>query len=192
MPSYPPPNPDCSQLRRREIWRYIIVIKMVRRCLTFLLLCLWTAAAFGQSNTTELASEHWVEVRTPHFDTFSCGPIQEVNKLAGRLEQFCQAYALLAGAQSIASPPTIVTAFPDYESLKPFLPLYDGKPANLAGFFARGSDENLIVLALAYTNSASARSAGRLSRIRSLVASPQRSHLAGLAQGRDERDLFDL
>ena len=45
-------------------------------------------------------------------------------------------------------------AFPDHESMKPFLPLYQGQPANLAAFFQRGSDENLIVLALPGTNSA--------------------------------------
>jgi tetratricopeptide (TPR) repeat protein len=38
--------------------------------------------------------------------------------------------------------------------MKPFLPLYQGQPANLAAFFQRGSDENLIVLALPGTNSA--------------------------------------
>jgi tetratricopeptide (TPR) repeat protein len=38
--------------------------------------------------------------------------------------------------------------------MKPFLPLYQGKPANLSGFFKRGNDENLIVLALPPTNSA--------------------------------------
>jgi tetratricopeptide (TPR) repeat protein len=44
-------------------------------------------------------------------------------------------------------------AFPDHEALKPFLPLYQGLPANLAAFFQRGSDENLIVLALPGANS---------------------------------------
>jgi tetratricopeptide (TPR) repeat protein len=45
-------------------------------------------------------------------------------------------------------------AFPNHETMKPFLPLYQGQPANLAAFFQRGSDENLIVLALPDTNSA--------------------------------------
>jgi tetratricopeptide (TPR) repeat protein len=31
--------------------------------------------------------------------------------------------------------------------MMPFLPLYNGHPGNIAGFFTRGSDENLIVLA---------------------------------------------
>jgi tetratricopeptide (TPR) repeat protein len=39
-------------------------------------------------------------------------------------------------------------AFPKHEALEPFLPLYQGKPANLAAFFHRGSDENLIALCL--------------------------------------------
>jgi tetratricopeptide (TPR) repeat protein len=39
-------------------------------------------------------------------------------------------------------------AFPDHEAMQPFLPLYNGQPANLAAFFVRGSDENLIVLSL--------------------------------------------
>ena len=96
----------------------------------------------------------WFETRTAHFNIYSCGAPQDVYKLAARLEQFCEAYTLLAGAQAVASPPIVVMAFPDHESMKPFLPLYQGKPANLAAFFQRGSDENLIVLCLPGANSA--------------------------------------
>ncbi len=108
----------------------------------------------GQTNDVPLAQRRWLETRTAHFNIYSCGESQGVYKLAGRLEQFCEAYTLLAGAQAVASPPIVVMAFPDHESLKPFLPLYEGQPANLAAFFQRGSDENLIVLALPGTNTA--------------------------------------
>jgi tetratricopeptide (TPR) repeat protein len=64
------------------------------------------------------------------------------------LEQLRDAYSLLAGAEAVASPPIVVIAFPTHEALEPFLPLYQGKPANLAAFFHRGSDENLIALCL--------------------------------------------
>jgi tetratricopeptide (TPR) repeat protein len=97
---------------------------------------------------------HWFETRTAHFNIYSCGAPQDVYKLSARLEQFCQAYTLLAGAQAVASPPIVVIAFPDHETTKPFLPLYKGQPANLAAFFQRGNDENLIVLSLPGTNSA--------------------------------------
>jgi tetratricopeptide (TPR) repeat protein len=83
-----------------------------------------------------------------HFNIYSCGPTQEVARVGGRLEQFRDAYSLLAGAEAVASPPIIVIAFPTHEALEPFLPLYQGKAANLAAFFHRGSDENLIALSV--------------------------------------------
>ena len=110
------------------------------------LLELGICTAPGQSNDVPLVQRHWFETRTAHFNIYSCGAPQDVYKLAARLEQFCQAYTLLAGAQAVASPPIVVMAFPDHETMKPFLPLYQGQPANLAAFFQRGSDENLIVL----------------------------------------------
>jgi tetratricopeptide (TPR) repeat protein len=102
----------------------------------------------GQPDGNSLIHQHWFEARTPHFRIYSCGLTQAVGKVAARLEQFHDGYSLLAGAQAVASPPIVVMAFPDYASMKPFLPLYQGKPENLAGFFIRGSDENLIALHL--------------------------------------------
>jgi len=95
-----------------------------------------------------LFERHWFETHTAHFQTFSCGDSQEVARLAARLEQFRDAYSLLAGGPSVASPPIVVMAFPDHSSMEPFLPLYQGKPANLTAFFKPASDENLIVLPL--------------------------------------------
>ena len=113
------------------------------------LLLLSALSTFGATNSTpSLTQVPWFETRSAHFHIFSCGKPQAVASLAGRLEQFQQAYSLLAGSQAVASPPIIVLAFPDHETLKPFLPLYQGQPANMAAFFRRGSDENLIVLSL--------------------------------------------
>jgi tetratricopeptide (TPR) repeat protein len=106
-----------------------------------------TCAASAQE-LSPLLERKWFEARTTHFQTFSCGETQAVARLAGRLEQFRISYSLLAGTQAVASPPIVVMAFPDHESLEPFLPVYQGKPANLAAFFSRGSDENLIALSL--------------------------------------------
>jgi tetratricopeptide (TPR) repeat protein len=111
-------------------------------------------AAPAQSNDVALVQRHWFETRTAHFNIYSCGAPQDVYKLSARLEQFCQAYTLLAGGAAVASPPIVVMAFPNRETMLPFLPLYQGQPANLAAFFQRSSDENLIVLSLPGTNSA--------------------------------------
>ena len=102
-----------------------------------------------------LVRRQWFEKRTAHFNVYSCGAPLEVNKVAGQLEEFCEAFSLLAGSQAVASPPVVVMAFPDHETMKPFLPLYHGQPENLAGFFQRGDDENLIVLSLPEEGAAS-------------------------------------
>ncbi len=125
--------------------------------LSITLLALAAAGALGQAETDGLSQRPWFEARTANFQIFSCGPTQEVARLAVRLEQFRDAYSRLAGAQAVASPPIIVMAFPDQASMRPFLPLYQGKPANLAALFSRGSDQNLIVLPLATLETGSLR-----------------------------------
>jgi tetratricopeptide (TPR) repeat protein len=129
---------------------------MIRRplCILIALLGLGICPAPGQPNGVPLVQRRWFETRTTHFNVYSCAAPTEVYKLAARLEQFSEAYSMLAGVESLSSPPIAVVAFPDEETMKPFLPLYDGQPANIAAFFHHGSDENLIVLALPGTNSA--------------------------------------
>lgn len=117
-------------------------------------MCGLATVAAASEEALPLAGRHWFEARTTDFHTYSCGPTQEVARVAARLEQFHRAYAALAGAQAVASPPIVVMAFPDHASLEYFLPQYKGKPANLAGFFLRSSDENLIVLSLERQSSA--------------------------------------
>ena len=95
-----------------------------------------------------LVKRQWFEARSPHFIIYSCGEPVRVFQVAGQLEQFCGAYSLLAGAQALVSPPIVVIVFPDAESMKPFLPLYQGQPESISGFFVHGDDENLIVLSL--------------------------------------------
>jgi Flp pilus assembly protein TadD len=131
---------------------------MIRRVLgAVTTLVAWAAAAAepGQVDADSLAHRHWFEARTAYFQLYSCGPTQEVARLAERLEQFRDAYSILAGARAIASPPIVVLAFPDHAAMRPFLPLYEDKPANLTAFFNRGSDQNLIVLALSGPDAAS-------------------------------------
>jgi tetratricopeptide (TPR) repeat protein len=116
--------------------------------LLFLLLSLAPGPACAQTPDFSLINTPWLEISTAHFNVYTCGDPPLAYKLTGHLEQFSKAYAVLAGTQALASPPIVVLAFPDHDRMKPFLPLYQGQPANLAGFFKRGDDENLIVLSL--------------------------------------------
>lgn len=108
----------------------------------------WFALFARGEEIEDLIAKPWFEARTAHFRTFSCGATQQVAKITARLEQFHSAYDTLAGTQAVASPPIKVLALPNHATLKKFVPLYQGQPMNLSGFFHRGSDENLIVLSL--------------------------------------------
>ena len=111
----------------------------------FVLLAVFPLCA--QTADTPIAQRPWYLTRTAHFNIYSCGDWQDTYRIAGQLEEFQRAYAMLAGKNATASPPIVVLAFPDHETMMPFLPQYQGHPGNFAGFFTRGSDENLIVLA---------------------------------------------
>src|SRR3989442_7688516 len=117
-------------------------------CLLILSLGLAADRCRAEDDLSPLLQRRWFEARTAHFNVYSCGETQQVAKFVARLEQFRQAYSLLAGAEAVASPPIIVLAFPDIEAMRPFRPVREGKPANLTAFFHRGSEENLIVLPL--------------------------------------------
>jgi tetratricopeptide (TPR) repeat protein len=130
---------------------------MLRHALgTFITLS--AVAALGapdQPGADSLMQRQWFEARTAYFNLYSCGPTQEVAGVAARLEQFRDAYSLLAGVPAVASPPIVVMAFPDLASMRPFLPLYQGKPAHLTAFYSSSSDQNLIVLFLSRSGAAS-------------------------------------
>ncbi len=122
-----------------------------RIALGVLLLAGSVVSVLGESAETaaeQLARRPWTETRTGHFNVYSCGEIRDISRVAARLEQFRQAYAVLAGAAAVSSPPIVVMAYPDHAEMEPFLPLYQGRPASMTAFFHHGVDENLIVLPL--------------------------------------------
>lgn len=120
----------------------------MRRLLLALAVLLASPAVAQTDDDVPLEQRTWFVVSTAHFKVYSCGDVTDTYRLVGRLEQFQRAYAQLAGRNATASPPIVVMAFPDHKSMMPFLPLYQGQPGNIAGFFTRGSDENLIALSL--------------------------------------------
>ncbi len=123
----------------RRLWPIVFSVLVAAAC---------GAVVTLRADDVPLEKRPWFEARSTHFIIYSCGEPARVFQAAGRLEQFCGAYSLLAGPQALVSPPIVVLVFPDYESMKPFLPLYQGQPESIAGFFVHGDDENLIVLSL--------------------------------------------
>jgi tetratricopeptide (TPR) repeat protein len=91
------------------------------------------------------AKDKWINLTTRNFNIISNADEGETRKLALKLEQFHYVFSKLFNLAPRPIPTTVMV-FRSDGSFKPYKPLYNGKPANVAGYFQPGQDENLIAL----------------------------------------------
>jgi tetratricopeptide (TPR) repeat protein len=95
------------------------------------------------------ARDAWISVRSKNFLLVGNASEREIRQVAIRLEQFRYVYVfspLLREFKLNSSAPTTVIVFKSDESMRPFKPLYRGKPAGVAGYFQPADDVNYIAL----------------------------------------------
>src|SRR5882762_11526705 len=92
------------------------------------------------------AKDKWINLTTKNFNIISNADEGDTRKLALKLEQFHYVFSKLFNLPAVRPIPTTVMVFKSDGSFKPYKPLYNGKPANLAGYFQPGQDENVIAL----------------------------------------------
>ena len=113
--------------------------------LTFVLLVWFIAPGVVSAQT----SNTWTSARTNNLFLISNAGEQELRKAAVWLEVFHEAFGRLLSRSVVdSSVPTTVILFKDDASFIPFKPLYQGRPASVAGYFQPGRDVNYIVLSL--------------------------------------------
>jgi tetratricopeptide (TPR) repeat protein len=110
-----------------------------------LLACVFAAL----SVTPAQAKDKWINLTTKNFNIISNADEGGTRKLALKLEQFHYVFSKIFNLPAVRPIPTTVMVFKSDDSFKPYKPLYNGKPANLAGYFQPGQDENLIALDIA-------------------------------------------
>ncbi len=93
------------------------------------------------------AEETWTQVRSKNFSLVGNASEREIRKVAAQLEGFRNAFGRLynRSRQDTAARVTVFV-FKDDISFKPFKPLYNGRPAELAAYFQSGTDMNYIAL----------------------------------------------
>jgi Tfp pilus assembly protein PilF len=110
---------------------------MFRRALILLLLTAVPATA----------ADKWTEAKTKNFVLVGNASPNQMREVGESLELFrwgfLQFFRIPQWPSSVA---TIVVVFKDDNSFKPHKPLYNGKPANIAGYFQSGVDLNFIAL----------------------------------------------
>jgi len=93
--------------------------------------------------------ETWRSVRTNNLFVIGNTDAEKLRQVSVWLEFFHGAFARLISRNVLdSSVPTTVVVFRDDASFEPFKPLYQGKPANVAGYFQPGEDVNYIAITL--------------------------------------------
>src|SRR5262245_4926580 len=93
------------------------------------------------------AKDTWTSVKTKHFLLVGNAGDKEIRKVAGKLEQFRDVFSKLFSRANLNSPvPIRVIVFKNRQSYLPFMPAYQGKISEVAGYFQAGQDVHYITL----------------------------------------------
>jgi tetratricopeptide (TPR) repeat protein len=93
------------------------------------------------------AKDTWTGVKSKNFFLIGNAGEKDIRKAAVKLEQFRDVFSkIFPKAKLNTSVPTRVVVFKSTAAFKPFMPLYQNKINEVAGFFQPGSDVNYISL----------------------------------------------
>ncbi|MFL6274941.1 MAG: tetratricopeptide repeat protein [Blastocatellia bacterium] len=104
-------------------------------------------AAFILLNASPaLAKDKWIQLTTKNLNVVSNASEDDTREIALKIEQFHFIFTKLFGINTDSFLPVTVIVFKSDGAFKPFKPLYNGKPSNVAGYFQPAQDENMIAL----------------------------------------------
>lgn len=104
--------------------------------------CLGTLSARG-------ADEPWIKVTADHFTILTAAGEPVARKWAIELEQFRRGLQAIFPTPAERLRPVTVVLFKNDRAMEPFVPLENGRPARIGGFFVRANDVNTIMVSLA-------------------------------------------
>jgi tetratricopeptide (TPR) repeat protein len=109
---------------------------------TALLIVLTSAVLLG-------AAPRWAMVKSESLTAIGDTPPAALRDVARRLEQFRIALAsVVTDARRPLPLPTLVYVFASRAAIQPFLPLQDGRPVALRGYFHRDADEYALAMSV--------------------------------------------
>lgn len=115
-----------------------------------LLFAFVVAAVLFASGTQSLQAapkSGWTSLRTKHFLLIGNADELQIRLIATQLEQFREAFAREFKGAALNSPlPTTVVVFKSEGAFRPYKPLFEGRPADVDGYFQAGFDVNYITL----------------------------------------------
>jgi len=117
----------------------------------FFLLVILSVTGFAPSASA--APPQWIEVQSPHFSVITDAGEGRGREVATRFEQMRSVFGLLMSRANINTPiPLQIVAFRNSKELRQVVPLWHGKPVQLAGLFQGGQDRSFIMLDMSVEN----------------------------------------
>jgi tetratricopeptide (TPR) repeat protein len=111
-----------------------------RIAIIFALLCSLSLSAAAFKDT-------WTSVRSKNFFLVGNASDKDIRKVATRLEQFREVFSrLLPNAKLNSQAPIHVLVFKNKAAYRPFMPVYNGKVSEVAGYYQPGQDLSYITL----------------------------------------------
>lgn len=114
-----------------------------RALVGILIFALTAALAFG-------ARDSWNYARTENFEILSAASEKRTRQLVVELEQFRASFIATFGLRPAHEPRVTIVLFNSERQFRPYLPLYNGKPKEVSGYFISGADEATIALSAEY------------------------------------------
>ncbi|MBZ5648426.1 MAG: tetratricopeptide repeat protein [Acidobacteriia bacterium] len=94
-------------------------------------------------------AQEWVEVKSPHFSVITDGGEKRGREIALRFEQMRAVFGQLFNRKYVSLPvPLEIVGFRNGKEMRPYVPLFQGKPVEVAGLFEQGEDRSFILIDL--------------------------------------------
>ncbi|HEX4945368.1 MAG TPA: tetratricopeptide repeat protein [Blastocatellia bacterium] len=93
------------------------------------------------------AKDKWLKIKSKHFTLVGNASERDIRTVGTKLEQFRSVFSQLFPRVRVdSSVPIVVIVFKSKSSYVPFMPGYNGKVTEVAGYFQPGEDVNYITL----------------------------------------------
>ncbi len=132
----------CPRQAGRQATLTVTVTVALTVAIAFAAMLISTAPAEGLPR----AKDKWLRLDTEHFTLISNASKNNTLQVGVDLEKFITVLGGLIGREPASPLPSTVFVFRNDNAFKPYKLLWEGKPANVAGFFLERIDGNLIAV----------------------------------------------
>lgn len=117
------------------------------------LLCVLPVLVLAAALPSLAARREWVQVRSQHFTVITDAGEERGREVASRFEEMRSVFGAFMNQPNLSLPaPLQIVAFRNTKEMRRFVPLWQGKPIDMMGYFHQSGDCGVILLDLSVKN----------------------------------------